>query len=885
MASPDQSTTHTWLSTLLKLSAGASPFPWQLALLQRLRRGEVVSTLDIPTGLGKTSVMALWLVARAYGAELPRRLVYVVDRRAVVDQATDVADHLKRCVDEDSALKRALGIERSLPVSTLRGQHVDNREWLEDPSCPAIVVGTVDMVGSRLLFEGYGLSRKMRPYHAGLLGVDTLVVLDEAHLVPPFEKLVTRIASTPGAFGPRDPALRAQLPAFKVMSLSATGRQASGEVFGLTDADREPGTTTRKRLDAKKRLRLAVLEEKASLAAALAQNAWELSGEGKRPVRCLVFSNERKVAQETQTELVKLAKNAKADVQTELFVGGRRVYERQDAAERLGELGFVAGSTDRLNTPAFLFATSAAEVGVDLDADHMVCDLVPWERMVQRLGRVNRRGEGDAEVVVLRAVGKDEASETRLDAVTSLLSTLPELTSGSFDASPGAIVDLKQRSSEDESLRNQVAAASTPPPLYPPLTRPLVEAWSMTALDVHTGRTEIEPWLRGWETEEEPQTRVVWRDVLPVTQDLHLLEDSDIETYLAAAPPELIESLDTETYHVVSWLKKRLADVRSRKGAEAPFHDAQVVAIVVTKDEKVAAIRLDESDDDKRNTLEDRLKGATLIVDARLGGLNKGLLDPDATDATDVSTLADDARVPFRISRRGGTFEPGASDHRLRREAAIATHRSSTGDEDEWIYIDTFVSEFPETEDGRSVSPRRAQALDEHQNWAELAATRIAERLSLPERQGLVLKLAARLHDEGKRAKRWQRAFGVPPGAVLAKSTSRPNQNVLAGYRHEFGSLPYAEKHELFSQLNAEEQDLCLHLIAAHHGRARPTISTEGADEPPTKLVQRSREVALRFARLENRWGPWGLAWWESLLRAADQQASRRNDEEDPANG
>src|SRR5690606_34909303 len=129
--------------------------------------------------------------------------------------------------------------------------------------------------------------------------------------------------------------------------------------------------------------------------------------------------------------------------------------------------------------------------------------------------RVNRRGEGDAEVVVLRAVGKDEASETRLDAVTSLLSTLPELTSGSFDASPGAIVDLKQRSSEDESLRNQVAAASTPPPLYPPLTRPLVEAWSMTALDVHTGRTEIEPWLRGWETEEEPQTRVVWRDVLP----------------------------------------------------------------------------------------------------------------------------------------------------------------------------------------------------------------------------------------------------------------------------------------------------------------------------------------------------------------------------------
>ena len=54
-----------------------------------------------------------------------------------------------------------------------------------------------------------------------------------------------------------------------------------------------------------------------------------------------------------------------------------------------------------LTKPAFLIATSAGEVGVDLDADHMVCDLVAWERMVQRLGRVNRRGDGDANVVLV----------------------------------------------------------------------------------------------------------------------------------------------------------------------------------------------------------------------------------------------------------------------------------------------------------------------------------------------------------------------------------------------------------------------------------------------------------------------------------------------------
>lgn len=156
-----------WLREALGLSEGETPFPWQERLLERFKNGKIDRWLDIPTGLGKTGVMAIWLVGRACGAPLPRRLVYIVDRRAVVDQATDVAMGLRGYVDRDPALKRALGLEggRSLPISTLRGQHVDNREWLEDPASPAIIVGTLDMIGSRLLFEGYGVSREMRPYH------------------------------------------------------------------------------------------------------------------------------------------------------------------------------------------------------------------------------------------------------------------------------------------------------------------------------------------------------------------------------------------------------------------------------------------------------------------------------------------------------------------------------------------------------------------------------------------------------------------------------------------------------------------------------------------------------------------------------------------------
>src|SRR5690606_29634121 len=96
----------------------------------------------------------------------------------------------------------------------------------------------------------------------------------------------------------------------------------------------------------------------------------------------------------------------------ELLVGARRVHERELAFARLVELGFARAPDKRTaarTKPSILVATSAGEVGADLDAEHMVSDLVAWERMVQRLGRVNRRGEGDAQIVVIVPPHEDKA--------------------------------------------------------------------------------------------------------------------------------------------------------------------------------------------------------------------------------------------------------------------------------------------------------------------------------------------------------------------------------------------------------------------------------------------------------------------------------------------
>ncbi|MCC6785583.1 MAG: type I-U CRISPR-associated helicase/endonuclease Cas3 [Planctomycetes bacterium] len=863
-----------WLRTALGLDSDESPFPWQCELLRRFCQGVPVSALDIPTGLGKTGTMAVWLVARALQAPIPRRLVYVVDRRAVVDQATEVAEALRAWVGENPLVARALGLgAQPLPISTLRGQHVDNRAWLQDPSSPAIVVGTVDMVGSRLLFEGYGVSRRMRPYHAGLLGVDAMVVLDEAHLVPPFERLLEAIerGTEPGGpFASKGDGADL-MPRLRVMSLSATGQQRR-DALTLSDADRAHPIVAR-RLEARKCLTVRAPVSGDQLAANLADAAWSLSG--GEPRRVIVFATSRDVAQ-VVSELL-----TKRGAEVELLVGARRVFERTQVSAWLAAHGFVHAEDGQLATPsapAFLVATSAGEVGVDMDSDHMVCDLVAWERMVQRLGRVNRRGEGDARVIVVPE--SDAGDAERLELVKALLLRLPAV-NGGHEAGPGALSQLRAAAGD------AIAAASSPAPLHPPLSRAVLESWSMTSLEEHTGRPEVQPWIRGWVDEEKPQTEVLFRRELPISDEGTRLADAAVAVYLDVAPPHLMEKLETETWRVLKWLEARsrtLATVHATtdEGESTALARDALVGLVLQGTTVTREVRLADLDSKPgREQLGVALEGKVLLLDARIGGLRQGLLDVAHPVASDVGQ---EGSLPFRISRVGDAgLGEVAGERRLREEASLCVAEAD-GVESRWLVIETLPSESAESEEGRSVARARSQLLEEHEEWTEREARSLAARLQLGEPYVSVLALAARLHDEGKRARGWQRAFGVNDaelenGRVYGKTTSRPNLALLARYRHELGSIPRAESDPRVQALSSDLRDLCLHLIAAHHGFARPLLRTDGAEMPQSVLVGRAQQIALRFTRLERTWGPWGLAWWEALLRAADQRASRLNDE------
>ena len=904
---------------------GHALFRWQMRLLHRLIHSDLPRVVDVPTGLGKTSVMALWLIALSEGISLPRRLVYVVDRRAVVDQATRFAERLRTNMPGDMAKRLELDAGTGLPISTLRGGYADNRDWLEDPSKPAIVVGTIDMVGSRLLFEGYGVSRGMRPYHAGLLGVDALVLLDEAHLCAPFEALVRQVEShRDGKLGPARDA-DSVTPPFRLMSLSATGRDTSetslGTVFRLDAEDcKEPAV--QQRLEACKRLRVTELAAGTNLAEFLATRAVEIGCETPFS-RVLVYCDRRRDAVKAKQLIDKECQrrhksgSLAEEHKSELLVGERRVFERTVLETWLDERGFLGAARQRPSAPTFLIATSAGEVGVDLNADHIVCDLVAHERMVQRLGRVNRRGGEDRRAMIdVLALPPEltkkspknvkEKAEQELETRLGPLGLLPRGKDGRRDASPASIVDLKAKHP------HVVHAATTRAPLHPELTRPLLDAWSMTSLRHHEGRPEVAPWLRGWEDDDEPQSSVVWRNHLP-----HARMDGQttvppmmVTEYFRVAAVHATERLEAASSRVFNWMLKRSAQLAKRpENHELAVKDNEIVAILVdSAGEYSAHLELGElrrlaaparsflqkgdkwqRDRDKREWRDRLLPGATLIVDSRLCGIRDGMLDEKCdmvASAADRDERWRDMKVP---AAQGSRPLIGFLVEKV--ERAEDRETLSLPDRGDWRHVGTFETSLdtkgaarsglavfkwpddPSDEDSRSVLSE-PQSLRDHAEQVASHARVLARRLELPKEETEALVAAASLHDDGKAAERWQNAMNAPrdKGRPYAKTRGGGNPRLLEGYRHEFGSLLKADGLDL----PKDTRDLILHLIAAHHGYARPMIRPAGCEDgPPSVLESKAGDAALRFARLQKRYGPWGLAWREAILRAADQGASR----------
>lgn len=865
------------------LTGNPSAFPWQKELFLRLCTGNAPKSLNLPTGCGKTSAMSLWLLALSYQAQdgpkgvlLPRRLVWVVNRRVVVDQATREAVTLRaRLQNPDlealepvrAALRdlATIGAEDLLGISTLRGQFADNAEWRNDPARPAVIVGTVDMIGSRMLFSGYGRGFKSRPLHAGYLGQDSLLVHDEAHLEPAFQELLTAV---------EEEQQHRDFKPVRVMALTATARHAGSDEVGLSEGDLRPGSEISKRVGAVKRLGFHFVDDEKRLGDEVFQRALTYKDSGQAIVVFL------RTVKDVSAVSEKLASHR---LQTQRLTGTLRGYERDRLATKDAIFArfLRKPEAEPASGTVYLVCTAAGEVGVDMSADHLVCDLTPFDSMAQRLGRVNRFGDGEAQVDIVcrsaavEATGKKKPEQLQFEQACrltlELLQELPQGPDGRHDGSPAALAALP---AEKRQL------AFTPPPGILSVSGILFDAWAMTSVrEKLPGRPPVADWLHGFSEEwEPPQTYVAWRtevDELKEAELREIYEPEDLLEDYSLKPHELLRDTTQRVTQELETIAKR--------------HPHEEVWIVETDGTVQVRLLSDLVGPEGAGKQPPDLSDCTVILPPEVGGLLRGMLDGRAEHN-------EAAHGPYDVADQW--FDEQAGSHRLRvwdeakRPAGMRLVRTVDtalpSDEDIADEVEEtnkrrywrWYVRMREADDDGSRTALKEQELVPHCECAQRLAVRLAFKLNLGQGEAEAVERAAAWHDLGKNRAVWQRSIGNRgyPERVLAKSGMNVSGRITTPYRHEFGSLADIAGLDEFLRLNADTQDLVLHLVASHHGRGRPHFSTDEAfdqEGAAQELMEIAKEVPRRYARLQRKYGRWGLAYLESLVRSCDALASQ----------
>ncbi len=381
----------------------ATPFPYQRLLAEE----SWPAFLEIPTGLGKTAAVLLaWAWKRGWrpdgkrvapDSETPRRLVYCLPMRVLVEQ-TQV---------KTVEWLRNLGLfgeagDNKISVHLLMGGEEGLRKasWAEHPEEDQVLIGTQDMLLSRALMRGYGMSRYQWPVHFGLLHNDAFWVFDEVQLMGP--GLVTS----------------AQLEAFRkglggaLMSrslwLSATLRR---DWLRTVDFDPSPlrtlKLTTAEKKDAvvrdryhsvkaleKSKVALKSIDKKglSDYLQRLADRVGELHLAGTVTLVVVnTVGRSQGLAEALRKKLEtrhkpKKGSLAAADVPEIVLVHSR--FREVDRRAQEAKLVSAVPAAGRI-----IVATQAIEAGVDLSSRTLMTELAPWPSMVQRFGRCNRYGE------------------------------------------------------------------------------------------------------------------------------------------------------------------------------------------------------------------------------------------------------------------------------------------------------------------------------------------------------------------------------------------------------------------------------------------------------------------------------------------------------------
>lgn len=924
---------------------GHPPFRWQQRLVDSiLEHQRWPDAIAAPTGAGKSSVIEVHLFVSALAARsalrLPRRLVAVVNRRALVDNQVQRTQSVLNVLNTAPAgsieghVADALRSMRSgtdtdadpFDVVTLRGGLPTDDGWRDDPSACAVICATPDMWGSRALFRGYGSSRLARPRDAGLLTMDTVLVVDEAHLNRQLLHTARRIgqlqAAAPVALG---------VPLLQAVATTAT--QVDDDIdqaamtVGVEASDLQAGSddVLSQRLTKPKSVSLIPAEnwppqratERRTVAKLLAQRAESLAKDPSRTRTVGLMVNTVEMALACTEEL------RKTGLEIEVLVGRMRPADLSDLRWKRQGLLDLAGDPE----VDVLVATQTLEVGIDLDLSALVTELAPGGALAQRAGRVNRLGlREDAVVEVIGPANPDLLAGARVgpyngDDLRRSWEWLSTMTGSEQGLAPWAIVQ-------------------TPPPTAK-LERTLLQrleladSWNLAATsDPLAAEDDLDLWLHDNLDPDNDGVDIVVRNDLPS-------DASAAVELLRATPPmphecfpatvqlasDLLNGKDgaerlgrgflTRDGEVIEWTKDRrlrpgdvlIVDSNQRILKEGVVHrDGTAVAQdryewVSSEKPERGAIRIvspggDRIDDPKVSSVAERILRAVdnVIAESAQDTLERRRQVSDQIELaiSEVDEIAEDVKSIGGIAGEPARYRWAAQLLRGRKNAAeVILGTPDAQDRIPWMVI----REVGRMDTGlmQVLSMRQPITLDTHANDVARRAGELADRLALQTDLHEVLTLAGLHHDDGKADQRFQKVLqrtpepdmdellaksgGVPPGAVrLSAQRLEP-----PGWRHEQLSVVVAA--EILK--GHRFRDLILRVIGTSHGRGNPMfrhisaelLSDSSSDRMLTTAVELFDEGGWDdlMERTAQTWGVWGCAYLEAVLRGADCKVSGEN--------
>ncbi|MDQ8195796.1 type I-U CRISPR-associated helicase/endonuclease Cas3 [Coraliomargarita sp. SDUM461004] len=1011
---------------------GFDPFPWQIDLAKKAVIGQWPDYLAVPTGSGKTACIDIAIYALAAQATLSptertvgRRIFFIVNRRVIVDEAYDrslkIAKRLLSPENEPPAIKAVAERLKSLSPTTakaappldcvqLRGAIYRDDRWARSLTQPTVIASTVDQVGSRMLFRGYGLSNGACPIHAALVAHDSLLLLDEAHISRPFAETIESIKKYRASTRRQTTVSEAVNTPFHFLQMTATPPKFSGKeapvVLHLTENDTENATLAR-RLNTQKLARLEIAEnikgKKACLkiAADLAKRAQTLFAESK-PDSLAILVNRVATAREVEKLLKKQFNKSHSEVNISLLIGRMRPIDRdkhtKQITEELKTSYTEPGSSNPLkNSPRIVIATQCLEVGADYDFHAMITECASLDALRQRFGRLNRSGlkQNTAPTIIVMRSDLIETSAKKLDATDAAGKPLDPVYGNAAShtwnwlnqiAGEQQTVDFGILSM-DETLRLNAPADLSkllaPSPHAPALFPAYLDAWAQT-----NPRPSPDPdpalFLHGPKA-GQAEIQICWRRDLPESLDAG---DALVQT-VSLCPPSSPEMLSVPLWLFRQWffLTELSTDLLSDLLLQAPPNEDEKGKSKRIEKRSIALIWKGLSESTLLERPDQIRPGDTIILPTNTGGwdtfghIPEAPLDPVLSPSSeDVSQnkypeidIAEDA---FRQSKN----QEIVRFDRTRIEQL--KHTTQTSDFVNWLEdadssltksqinsrLKEIAGQLEEASDLRhsienlcrlgfnytrypndkgavfiskaqiSNRPLQLTALGDEDD--ALSKTEAIAAVTLPDHTEHVLqhlsqtlrflplndfsdslKMAALWHDSGKLDERFQALLcrgnlnaAMALNEPLAKSKNlsltvkerqqaRDRSKIPKGFRHEMLSLGLAKKglEESENENCSYRKDLILHLIAAHHGHARPFAPVVQDDSPPqiesTKIKsiqvpdlncderlkmpahRVDSGVAERFWEMTKELGPWDLAYLETALRLADQQTSEAESE------